>query len=401
MATLGSDRAAFQNAAGSSVRRAACTTALGLMRSKPLRVAIVAPSLRILGGQAVQADRLLRAWQGDPDVEAWLVPVNPAARGIWRRAERIKYLRTLVTQLMYWPLLLRELRRADIVHIFSASYYSFLLAPLPALLVGRLFRKPVVVNYRSGEAPDHLARSAVSRLALSRTDANVVPSVFLARVFGSHGLQARVVHNIVSAEEFQYRERNPLRPRLLSTRNFEPLYNVACTLRAFRLVQDRHPDATLTVVGGGAEEESLRRLAASLGLRGVQFVGRVAPTQMARYYAAADIYVQTPNIDNMPSSVLEAFASGTPAVSTDAGGVPAILTHEVHGLLAPVNDHAAVAAHVVRLLEEPGLAARLTAAALRSCETYSWANVRTNWLAVYRDVMHPERKALAGARATS
>ena len=42
-----------------------------------LKVALVAPSLRILGGQAVQADRLLRAWRGDPDVDAWLVPVNP------------------------------------------------------------------------------------------------------------------------------------------------------------------------------------------------------------------------------------------------------------------------------------------------------------------------------------
>src|SRR5207247_541382 len=40
-------------------------------------------------------------------------------------------------------------------------------------------------------------------------------------------------------------------PRLLSTRNFDALYNVACTIRAFRLVQDRWPDASLTLVGGG------------------------------------------------------------------------------------------------------------------------------------------------------
>jgi glycosyltransferase involved in cell wall biosynthesis len=371
------------------------------MRSKPLRVAIVAPSLLILGGQAVQADRLLRAWRGDPDVEAWLVPVNPEPRGPLRHGARIKYLRTLLTQLMYWPLLVRELRHADIVHIFSASYFSFLLAPLPAVLVGRLLRKPVVMNYRSGEAPDHLARSAVARLVLSRTHANVVPSGFLARVFSTFGLRARVIHNVVSADEFRYRERDPLRPRLLSTRNLEPLYNVACTLRAFRLVQERHPDATLTIVGGGSEEESLRRLAASLGLRGVRFAGRVAPAEMARYYGAGDIYVQTPNIDNMPGSVLEAFASGLPVVSTDAGGVPAILTHDVHGLLAPVDDHAAVAAHVLRLLEEPALVARLTAAALRSCEAYSWTKVRTDWVAVYRDVMPPGSEALAGARATS
>ena len=46
-----------------------------------LRVAIVAPSMSILGGQAVQADRLIRAWARDSDVEAWLVPINPRPPG--------------------------------------------------------------------------------------------------------------------------------------------------------------------------------------------------------------------------------------------------------------------------------------------------------------------------------
>src|SRR5919109_1148395 len=57
-----------------------------------LKVAVVAPSLRILGGQAVQADRLLRAWDNDPDVDAWLVPVNPLPPRFLRFALGIKYL---------------------------------------------------------------------------------------------------------------------------------------------------------------------------------------------------------------------------------------------------------------------------------------------------------------------
>ena len=59
-----------------------------------LAVAFVAPSLDILGGQAVQADRLLRAWREDADVRAWLVPVNPRAPGLLGRAQRLKYVRT-------------------------------------------------------------------------------------------------------------------------------------------------------------------------------------------------------------------------------------------------------------------------------------------------------------------
>jgi glycosyltransferase involved in cell wall biosynthesis len=354
-----------------------------------LRVAVVAPSLRILGGQAVQAARLLACWHDDPDVRAWLVPIDPEPPGLLRRARDVKYARTVVTQLWYWPLLVHELRHADVVHVFSASYLSFLLAPLPAVLVARVLGKPVVMNYRSGEAPDHLRRSAVARATLRAVDRNAVPSRFLQGVFAGYGISAEVIPNIVDTARFAFRRRVPLRPRLLSTRNFEPLYNVGCTLRAFAAVQRRLPDATLTLVGAGSQESALRELAQQLGLRNVVFAGPVPPSEIWRYYADADVYLQTPDIDNMPSSVLEAYASGSPVVSTTAGGVPAILTDGVHGLLAPCGDHEAVAGQLLRLFEEPGLALRLAEAARESCAAYEWNAVRARWLALYRELAGP------------
>lgn len=340
----------------------------------------------ILGGQAVQADRLIRAWLGDADVRAWLVPINPVPPGPLRHATRVRYLRTIVTQLTYWPLLLRELRRADVVHVFSASYFSFLLAPLPAVLIAKLLGKPVVMNYRSGEAPDHLARSAIARVTLRSVERNAVPSRFLQDVFAGFGIRSEVIPNIVDVDRFAFRPRESLRPLVVSTRNFEPLYNVACTLRAFRIVQDRHPTASLTLVGNGSQDGALRQLASELGLENVTFAGAVEPSEMWRFYAEADIYLQTPNIDNMPASVLEAFASGCAVVATNAGGVPAILTDGVHGLLVDCNDHQAAAAAILRLLDDSALAARLTGAARESCEIYRWDTVRAKWVAVYRSL---------------
>jgi glycosyltransferase involved in cell wall biosynthesis len=356
---------------------------------RPLNVAIVAPTLRILGGQAVQADRLLRAWQGDPEIHAWLVPINPVPPGPLQRLTHVKFARTGATQLAYWPLLVRELRRADVVHVFSASYLSFLLAPLPAVLVARLRRKPIVMNYRSGEAPDHLERSAIARAALRRVDTNVVPSSFLQDVFARFGIHAEVIPNIVDLDRFAFRRRAVLRPRLLCTRNFEPLYNVACTMRAFEAVQARYPDATLTLVGAGTQEGALRRLAADLRLRNVHFAGAVPPAEIWRYYAEADIYLQTPDIDNMPSSVLEAFASGCAVVSTAAGGVPALLTDGVHGHLVPCGDQAAAAERVIRLIENPDLSQRLATGARESCERYRWSAVRALWVSLYHRMVNP------------
>jgi len=351
-----------------------------------LRVAIVAPSLGILGGQAVQARRLLDGWAGDPEVEAWLVPINPAPPGALRHATRVKYARTAATQATYWPSLVRQLARADVVHVFSASYFSFLLAPVPAFLVARALGRPVVLNYRSGEAPDHLARSRIARGVARRCDRVVVPSSFLRDVFRAHGVAARVIPNTVDAALFAFRPRVPLQAHLLSTRNLEPMYNVACTLRVFQRVQDRYPDATLTVAGGGSQLLALRAQAEGLGLRHVRFTGPISHDDIWRAYADADVYLQTPDIDNMPSSVLEAFSSGNPVVSTDAGGVPAIVDNGVNGLLAPCNDDAALAAQVLRLIETPGLAAGIVRTALRSCERYRWAMVRSEWLALYREL---------------
>jgi L-malate glycosyltransferase len=365
-----------------------------------INVAIVAPTLGILGGQAVQASRLLAGWRDDPHVRAWLVPVNPVPPGPLRHLVRVRYVRTLATQSVYWPSLVRQLRQADVVHVFSASYFSFLLAPLPAILVARLLGRPVVLNYRSGEAPDHLRRSAVARLAIRSCERNAVPSSFLAGVFAEHGIATRVIPNTVDLDRFAFRLRDRLRPALVSTRNLEPLYNVALTLEAFRIVQGKFPGATLTLVGGGSQETVLRAQADRLGLRGVTFLGRLSPERMPEVYAAADVYVQTPDIDNMPSSVLEAFASGTPVVSTNVGGVPAILENGVHGLLVPPGDASAVAGEVARLLEDPPLAIRLARAARESCDRYRWPTVRAQWLNLYRELLEHEAPAGVEVRST-
>jgi glycosyltransferase involved in cell wall biosynthesis len=263
------------------------------------------------------------------------------------------------------------------------------------VLVAKLLGKPVLMNYRSGAAPDHLRRSAIARATLRRVDRNAVPSRFLRDVFASFDIRSHVIPNIVDVERFRFRRRERLRPRLLSTRNFETLYNLPCTLRAFRLVQDRYPDAQLVLVGGGSQDAAIRRLAAELNLANVTFAGRVKPDDIWRYYAETDIYLQTPDIDNMPTSVLEAYASGCPVVSSNAGGVPAILTDGVNGMLVPCGDHQAAADAILRLLDEPELARSIADAAFEGCSGYQWASVRRQWVDLYRGMVEPHFAAAA------
>jgi glycosyltransferase involved in cell wall biosynthesis len=72
-------------------------------------------------------------------------------------------------------------------------------------------------------------------------------------------------------------------------------------------------------------------------------------------------------------------------VTTDAGGIPYIGRHEETGLMVPTGDAAGMAAAALRLLREPGLAARLAGTARQEClSRYVWPAVEAEWLALYR-----------------
>jgi glycosyltransferase involved in cell wall biosynthesis len=348
---------------------------------------LVAPSLDMVGGQAVQARRLLERLSAEPELSVSFTPINPRLPGPLRRLQGIRYLRTVATSILYCGLLHRAVRAHDVVHIFSAAYFSFLIASAPAILLARLHGKRVVLNYRSGEAEDHLRRwGPVVKPILRVADRVAVPSGYLVEIFSRFGLKAESIFNLVDTDRFRFRERKPPRPVFLSNRNLEPLYNVACVLRAFARIQERFPEARLLVAGDGSQRAALEALATELGLRETRFLGRVAPEQMPALYDAAEIYLNAPNIDNMPGSILEAFASGLPVVTSDAGGIPYIVTHEETGLLVPRGDHQAMADAAIRLLEEGDLAARLSLRARAECGKYHWSSVRDEWLRLYRSL---------------
>jgi L-malate glycosyltransferase len=358
--------------------------------ARPIRVLLVGPSLAIIGGQSVQLKRLLDKLEDMPGIAPGFLAVNPALPGPLGALQRIKFVRTIVTTAAYLLALLRTVPRYDVIHAFSASYWSFILAPLPAMLVGRMFGKRVVLNYHSGEAEDHLARwRLTARPAMRLAHRIVVPSGYLVDVFARFGLPATAIHNFVDVERFPYRERSAPRPLFLSNRNLHGLYNVGCIIRAFASVRRVIGEARLLIAGFGPERARLEALAHELGVAdAVEFRGKVAPDAMAQLYDEADVYLNSPDIDNMPLSLIEASAAGLPVVTTDAGGIPYMVTDGVTGVLVPRGDDAALAAGALRVVREPGFGAGLAARAREHClATYTWEATSRSWRSLYEGLM--------------
>jgi len=351
-----------------------------------IELLVAGPSLlQWLGGQEVQADLLVRNWCDDPDVRVAFIPHNPVAPRGLRWTERVPALRTVVRLPARLSSLYHAVRRSHIVHIFSASHSSFLIATLPAWCVARLLRKRTLIHYHSPRGSEHLRRSRLARLVLRGSDAVVVPSRYLAEIFAVYAVPTEIVANVIDAAVLRFRYRRVIHPRLVCTRNFESRYAVDLVVRAFAEINKEIPSARLLLAGRGPQEATIRALVAELELGDeVEFCGAVPRDRIGTILDRADIFVNASRMDNMPVSILEAFAAGLPVVSAASGGIPYLVEHERTGLLSEVGDASALAQNVRRIISNQALARRLAGNAFEESSRYRWPAIRAEWLRTYR-----------------
>src|SRR4030095_14820064 len=231
-------------------------------------VAIVAPVPPPLGGMALQGD-ILRQYLESDGIEVIVIATNPELPLFLRR---IKGLRTLLQTSRFVLLLFRVIPKITVLHIMAASYFYFAARVVPAVLIGCLFSRRVVINYRGGEGPKFFKTfGAVARPILRLADIITVPSRYLERCFAELGFASQIVPNLVDLNRFKFRQRNNLSPTLLVTRNLERMYNVLMALQAFEIIKCRYSDATIDIVGTGGEERRLKAWIKDKNLADVRF----------------------------------------------------------------------------------------------------------------------------------
>lgn len=353
-----------------------------------LRLTIVGPLPPPSGGMANQCKQLLGLLEGE-GAQVELVrtnaPYSPAFVG------RVPVLRAFARLVPYLFALWRASGRSDVMHVLANSGWSWHLFSAPAIWIARLRGTPVIVNYRGGEAePFFAAAPRFVHRTLGSASGLVVPSAFLEGVFRRFGFDSRIVPNIINLQRFAVPRSvgKANAPHVVVTRNLEPIYDIPTVLSAFARVLKRIPAATLTVAGSGPERQNLENMARDLGIAGaVTFAGRIDNEKIPALYASADLMLNPSTVDNMPISILEAFASGVPVVSTDVGGVPFIAEHERTALLIPVRAPERMAEAMIELLLDQDKAQRLSAAASEEVKQYAWPVIREKWLSAYRAAM--------------
>lgn len=158
----------------------------------------------------------------------------------------------------------------------------------------------------------------------------------------------------------------PARPepfRLLCVGRLVPAKGQHVLLDALALLARRGRHPHLTLVGDGPDRASLENHAQHLRLKdSVRFAGAVNQEVVLGLYERADAFVLPSFAEGLPVTLMEALATGLACVATRIGGVPELIDDGEHGLLVAASDSEGLADAIERLMDDPGLRARLAEA---------------------------------------
>jgi len=293
--------------------------------------------------------------------------------------------------------LLRRLRPA-ILHTYNLAAIEY--APV-ALLAG----VPVRINGLHGrDAADPEGRNPkhklLRQLMLPFYDCCYANSgdmlAWNRDVIGVPGHKSCLLANGIDAERFRPLERDEARPdfgfgpgcRVIgSVGRVQDVKDHATLVDAFALLRAHLPEQAgtlrLAIVGDGPLLAPLRDKVRALGLEGLVWLPG-ARYDIPEILRGFDVYAISSIAEGTPGSVLEAMASGLPAVGTRVGGVPEVIADGVTGRVVPPRDPAAMADALAQYLQAPGLAAAHGAAGrARVLSHYSMPAMVAGYQALY------------------
>lgn len=283
----------------------------------------------------------------------------------------------------------RERAAYDVAHVDVFSGAAFVWAEAVCFELARL-HKPLVLTLRGGNLPAFARRWPRRTRRLLRSAHTVVaPSPYLGNALADHGVRITLVPNAVDVTRHTAPRRTGPRTRLVWLRAFHSIYNPVLAIDVLAKLPARF---TLTMFGidkGDGSLEATRRRVKERGVQDrVQIVLGIPKSEVPRALDAADIFLNTTNVDNTPVSVVEAMASGLGIVSTNAGGIPDLLRDGVDALLVRPEAADAMVQAIERLAGDDALATRLSNAARSTAESFDWGPVLARWDELLREAAH-------------
>lgn len=304
----------------------------------------------------------------------------------------VRHLPYIIRHIIYFFKVLSLGRNADIIYALDA-----LGAGVPAGLAAKILRKRFFLRIAGDRAWETAsqkfgitesldtfsASSAYSfpvqclkmgqKLGAKLAEKIIVPSEYLKIVVSNWGVSKEKIRVIYNAFEpvFLGESKAEIRKELsfegtvlLSSGRFVPWKGFEALIQAMPRILREVPDAVLYIIGDGPGKDRLLELSYEFRKEGkVVLLPALPKKTLARYIKAADVFILNTFYEGFSHQLLEVMSIGTPLVTTVVGGNPELVESEKEGLLIQYNDREAILRATLRILQEDGLAAKLSLAA--------------------------------------
>lgn len=288
---------------------------------------------------------------------------------------------------MLWSIF-RTCKWADIINLQIHSHRSFIVEDFLSWLIKRMGKRLVMVLH-SGSFPGFIKRfPRWTKRVLERADEIITPSAYLKESVEGLGYSAKIIPNLILIEKYKFLHRRSASPSILWMRSFFHYYNPKLAVDTLKILMQKYPNVMLTMAGKDKGLESpIREYSFDLGLSDhIRFPGFLTMDMKCQEFSHHDIYINTNSIENFGISIVEAGAFGLPIVATNVGGIPYLFTNEVNALLVPSNEPMAMASAIMRVIEEPGLASKLSMGGRKLAESCAPEIVIPLWDQVFNDL---------------
>lgn len=266
-----------------------------------------------------------------------------------------------------------------VIDVYSTLAFQF------AFILGflsRLLNIPYILFLHGGNLPHRFQKSKFKVKWLFDNATHIIaPSYYLSEFFGKEGFRVHVIPNFIEIQEYPFKERKMVSPRLLYVRGFGKPYNPLMTLKAIQILSSKIPNLKLLMLGNPDEyyfEDVLSYINDHKLSNIVEVRHKMEKNKWIALSKEYDIMISNPVIDNTPVSVLEGMALGLCVISTNVGGVPYIAPNGECALVGS-DDFNGLSKSILEIIKNQDYAYQLSLNGRKKAEEFDWENIMPLW----------------------
>lgn len=283
---------------------------------------------------------------------------------------------------------IRTIFLSDIIHIISASGNALWVKDLPIIIISKILKKKVVLNFVGGKAIDEFEKwSYIKRLPFYLTDIIVVPSEILKDKIESfdYKLNVKKIPHMVKIEKFNnYEITNPTGSFvLLIAKAIENYSGHEILIDIFIEIQKSINDIELWIAGSGKNEIRLKEKILKKGYSDIVFLGDVPNKIMPEIMNKSTLLIHGTKYESFGIALVEAMASSLPVISFKVGGIPEVVIDRKTGILIPYKEKKLFAIKVVELLKNKTMLKKMKKDSFDHSKNFNPDKVYKSWNKLY------------------